>query len=424
MATSGKPPGWRQGTLGELVSEFLGTAIIILFGCGSVAMSVAALNQSDRGPEAFQASGDWLLITTGWGIGVALAVWVAGGVSGAHLNPAVTLAHALRRGFPWSKVPSYWARRCSAPSRAPRSSTSTTTTRSRASRPPRRSPAARPTRSRRSRSSPPSPRPTSRRRWGPLIDQIIGTGLLVLVIFAVIDAFNTPVKANLAPLVVGLIVVGHRRLVRRQRRLRDQPGPRPRPAPAGLGRGLEVGRDTRRLREGQLLHVGPDRGPAGRRRAGRLPVRLRGPRRADRARRRARPRDRGGGGDRHRRARRSSRKHEQVRRRHRSGHHQLALHPLRQGRRDRPRRPARARADQPEGRLGRARRDRDLAPHAPGHQRRDGRLRRRGRRHRGDRHHQPARDRGGVGPGDGRADPQRDRVAGHAHRRARSRARR
>ena len=34
---------------------------------------------------------------------------MAGGVSGAHLNPAVTLAHALRRGFPWKKVPSFWA---------------------------------------------------------------------------------------------------------------------------------------------------------------------------------------------------------------------------------------------------------------------------------------------------------------------------
>jgi len=73
---------------GELVSEALGTAIIILFGCGSVAMTVAALNQSDRGKLPFAASGDWLLITTGWGVGVALAVWVAGGVSGAHLNGA------------------------------------------------------------------------------------------------------------------------------------------------------------------------------------------------------------------------------------------------------------------------------------------------------------------------------------------------
>src|SRR3954465_12339645 len=110
MATgAGKPAGWRQRVPGELVSEALGTAIIILFGCGSVAMTVAALNQSDRGKLPFAASGDWLLITTGWGVGVALAVWVAGGVSGAHLNPAVTLAHALRRGFPSGKGAAYWA---------------------------------------------------------------------------------------------------------------------------------------------------------------------------------------------------------------------------------------------------------------------------------------------------------------------------
>ncbi len=203
-----KPAGWRQGTLGALASEALGTAIIILFGCGSVAMTVAALNQSDRGKEAFAASGDWLLITTGWGIGVALAIWVAGGVSGAHLNPAVTLAHALRRGFPWSKVPAYWGAqvlgaflgaaliylnyhdaissvedaqkitRGDADSVATFSIFAT------------------------------FPAPYFSSSLGPLIDQIIGTGLLVLVIFAVIDAFNAPVKANLAPLAVGLIVVG------------------------------------------------------------------------------------------------------------------------------------------------------------------------------------------------------------------------
>jgi hypothetical protein len=57
MSTRGKPAGWRQGTAGELASEFLGTLIIIAFGTGSVAMSVAALNRSDRGSEAFQAKG-------------------------------------------------------------------------------------------------------------------------------------------------------------------------------------------------------------------------------------------------------------------------------------------------------------------------------------------------------------------------------
>lgn len=208
MATNGKPPGWRQGLRGELVSEALGTAIIILFGCGSVAMTVAALNQSDRGKEALVASGDWLLITTGWGVGVALAVWVAGGVSGAHLNPAVTLAQALRRGFPWNKVPSYWAAQVfgafvgaaiiylnyhDAISSLESAEKMT-------------------------RGTPDSvatfsifatfPAPYYSSPVGPLIDQIIGTGLLVMLIFAVIDAFNAPVKANLAPLAVGLIVVG------------------------------------------------------------------------------------------------------------------------------------------------------------------------------------------------------------------------
>ena len=135
-------------------------------------------------------------------------MWVAGGVSGAHLNPAVTVAHALRRGFPWSKVPSYWAAQVLGAFAGAAviylnyhdaiSSLETA--------------------EKMTRGTPDSvatfsifatfPAPYYSSPWGPLIDQIIGTTLLVLVIFAVIDAFNAPVKANLAPLVVGLIVVG------------------------------------------------------------------------------------------------------------------------------------------------------------------------------------------------------------------------
>ena len=100
---------WQQSTWGELVAEFLGTFVLIAFGDGVVAMAVAALNQSGRGTLIFDASGDWLLIAWGWGFAVCFAVYVAGGVSGAHINPAVTLAFALRRKFPWHKVPSYWA---------------------------------------------------------------------------------------------------------------------------------------------------------------------------------------------------------------------------------------------------------------------------------------------------------------------------
>src|SRR5437763_4519678 len=103
------PARWRRTTAGELASECIGTFILICFGDGVVAMAVAALNQSGRGPAIFVASGDWLIITFGWGFAVAMAVYVAGGVSGAHINPAVTLASAIKRGFPWSKVPGYWA---------------------------------------------------------------------------------------------------------------------------------------------------------------------------------------------------------------------------------------------------------------------------------------------------------------------------
>ena len=100
---------WRRTAWGEFLAECLGTFVLICFGDGVVAMAVAALNQSGRGTEIFAASGDWLIIGWGWGSPVAFAVYVAGGVSGAHINPAVTLAFAVRRGFPWRKVPGYIA---------------------------------------------------------------------------------------------------------------------------------------------------------------------------------------------------------------------------------------------------------------------------------------------------------------------------
>jgi MIP family channel proteins len=83
-----------QGTSREAAAEFLGTFILIVFGVGVVAQTVLSNN----------ANGSYLGINLGWGLAVTLGVYTAGGVSGAHLNPAVTLALALRRGFPWSKV--------------------------------------------------------------------------------------------------------------------------------------------------------------------------------------------------------------------------------------------------------------------------------------------------------------------------------
>jgi glycerol uptake facilitator len=56
---------------------------------------------------ALQSSGDWLLITWGWCLAVAFAVYVAGGISGADMNPAITLGQALRKQLPWNKVAGY-----------------------------------------------------------------------------------------------------------------------------------------------------------------------------------------------------------------------------------------------------------------------------------------------------------------------------
>jgi MIP family channel proteins len=86
-----------KGTAREAAAEFLGTFVLIVFGVGVVAQTVLSGSEN----------GSYLGINLGWGLAVMLGVYVAGGVSGAHLNPAVTLALAATRGFPWSKVGPY-----------------------------------------------------------------------------------------------------------------------------------------------------------------------------------------------------------------------------------------------------------------------------------------------------------------------------
>jgi len=85
--------------LREASAEFLGTFILIMFGAGVVAQAVLSQN----------ANGSYFAINVGWGLGVMLGVYTAAGVSGAHLNPAVSVALAVRRGFPWAKVPVFAA---------------------------------------------------------------------------------------------------------------------------------------------------------------------------------------------------------------------------------------------------------------------------------------------------------------------------
>ncbi|KAK9234839.1 aquaporin-3 [Lipomyces kononenkoae] len=83
-------------TLREPFAEFFGTFIIIMFGDGVVAQVVLSGGQK----------GDYQSISWGWGLGVMLGVYTAG-ASGAHLNPAVTLANCVFRKFPWRKFPIY-----------------------------------------------------------------------------------------------------------------------------------------------------------------------------------------------------------------------------------------------------------------------------------------------------------------------------
>jgi len=86
---------------GECIAEMFGTFILVLLGVGVVANVGLA-------PRTAPASYDWLLINIGWCFAVVIAVYTVAGVSGAHLNPAVTLAMAVKRGFPWRKVFPFW----------------------------------------------------------------------------------------------------------------------------------------------------------------------------------------------------------------------------------------------------------------------------------------------------------------------------
>jgi glycerol uptake facilitator protein len=177
------------GLLGELAAEFLGTFILILFGVGVVAQVVAG------------GIGDHDSIAWAWGLGVTLGVYTAGRISGAHLNPAVTVALAAFLGFPWRKVLPYsLAQTLGAfvaallvrwnytevigkfdPGHTIKSQGIFSTL--------------------------PGNGALPVGQMGALRDQVIGTAILVFLVFAVTDARNSAPLANLTPFVVGLIVV-------------------------------------------------------------------------------------------------------------------------------------------------------------------------------------------------------------------------
>lgn len=179
--------------LRECVSEFLGTMVLILFGSGVVAMTLLF------GPEvtgAF-ARGDWTTISIGWGVGVTMAIYVAGRASGAHINPAVTLAMAVYRGFPWRKVLPYsLAQTAGAFTGAALVFWNYKAAFLRAD-------------------------PLLERTAGVFatfpafpesvgvgfFDQVLGTAILMMLVFAIVEEHNIP-STDLWPLTIGLLVVG------------------------------------------------------------------------------------------------------------------------------------------------------------------------------------------------------------------------
>lgn len=183
----------RPPLVGELLAEFLGTAVLLAFGCGVCAMVVLF----GTGVPGEIVHGGWTNITIGSALGVTMGVWEAGRVSGAHLNPAVTLALALFRGFPCKKVLPYsFAQTAGAFVGAAlvflnyRPAFAT----------------ADPLLERTAGIFTTFPAfPT----WpaAGLLDQILGTALLLLLVFAVTDQRNQPPGGNLTPLVIGPIVL-------------------------------------------------------------------------------------------------------------------------------------------------------------------------------------------------------------------------
>ncbi|KAJ3731506.1 aquaporin-like protein [Lentinula guzmanii] len=86
-----------------IAAEFTGVMILIIFGTGVVSQVVLSSNPA----VAPTPKGEYLSISFGWAAGTALGVWVCLGISGGHINPAITIAFATWRGFPWKKVPGY-----------------------------------------------------------------------------------------------------------------------------------------------------------------------------------------------------------------------------------------------------------------------------------------------------------------------------
>jgi len=177
----------------ELYAEFLGTLVLIALGAGVVAqVSLSG-----------QQNGAYISINIAWGLAVTLAVYVAAGVSGAHLNPAVTLALAVRRGFAWRKVVPYALAQTAGAFVASaivflvyREALNNFDGGVRAIGGAKGTAGIFAT----------YPQPFLSIAGG-LVDQIVGTAILILVIFALTDTRNSAPAANLAPVLIGFLVM-------------------------------------------------------------------------------------------------------------------------------------------------------------------------------------------------------------------------
>jgi MIP family channel proteins len=177
-----------------MLAEFLGTFVLIVFGVGVVAQTVLSSG----------TAGSPLSINIAWGLAVTMGCYVSAGVTGAHLNPAVTLALAVHRRFPWNKVAPYAAAQVAGAFVAsvvvyvtyhealaafdggvrqvggPQGTAGIWAT---------------------------YPQPFLSTFPGGFIDQFVGTALLVGVIFGLTDARNAPPPSGVTPIVVGLLVL-------------------------------------------------------------------------------------------------------------------------------------------------------------------------------------------------------------------------
>uniref|UniRef100_H2TI82 Aquaporin 10b n=2 Tax=Takifugu rubripes TaxID=31033 RepID=H2TI82_TAKRU len=183
----------KNQLLRECLAEFLGVYVLILFGCGSVAQVTTS----------HEKNGQYLSINLGFSLGVTFGVFVSRGVSGAHLNPAVSLSLCVLGRHPWKKLPFFilfqvfgaflaaatvylqYYDAIQTYSGGELTVTGPTATAGIFSTYP----------------------ADYLSMWGGIVDQVIGTAALLLCVLALGDQRNTPLQDGVRPVLVGAAVL-------------------------------------------------------------------------------------------------------------------------------------------------------------------------------------------------------------------------